>query len=92
MQDLYIYANRQGPTVKFLFVNANYSPAMRQAAWEYLCGWLSGFEGAPASATEAHAFRNMRAGDYGDRLLYRTLSGDLGHFWATRKPRQKLAA
>jgi hypothetical protein len=37
MQDLYVYTNRQGPTVKFLFVEADYSPSIRQAAWEYLC-------------------------------------------------------
>jgi hypothetical protein len=92
MQDLYVYTNRQGPTVKFLFVEADYSPSIRQAAWEYLCNWLAGFEGAPASEKDAGSFRNVKAGDYGDRLLYRVLRGSLGHFWASRKPRQKLAA
>lgn len=93
MQDLYTYnANRTGPTVKYLFVDANYSPDVKQAAWDYLRGWLAGFAGAPESWEQAGGFRNPSAREYGDRLLHRVITGNLGHFWAQRKPRVALAA
>lgn len=86
-QDLYVYQSRQGPSVRFLFVDAEYSDELRQEAWDYLCGYLVGFEDAPLSVSQAGSFRNVQAGDYGDRLLYRVLNGDIGHFWSSRKPR-----
>lgn len=97
MQDLYEYhKGRNGPTVKYLFVDASYSPEVRQAAWVYLCGWWSGFDGAPASWEQAGSFitasANPSAREYGDRLLHRVISGDLGHFWAQREPRVALAS
>ena len=97
MQDLYTYhKGRTGPTVKYLFVDASYSPEVRQAAWEYLRGWWSGFEGAPESYEQAGSFitasANPSSREYGDRLLHRVITGDLGYFWASRKPRVALAA
>lgn len=91
-QDLYVYQSRKGPSVRFLFVDAEYSEDLQQEAWEYLCGYLVGFEDAPVSVAQAGSFRNVQACDYGDRLLYRVLTGDLGHFWSTRKPRITLPA
>jgi hypothetical protein len=89
MQDLYEYSNRRDdlPQVRFVTVHNRHSDEVRQAAWDYLRAEFAGFEDAPAEQYKAAGFNHASWGAFGDVLLWRVLTGQLGHFWRQIKPR-----
>lgn len=91
MTDSYTYrSGRNGPTAKYVFVQAEYSDTLRQAAWEYLRGWYAGGEDMPA---DFNAGANLRwQGEWGSTQLHRCLNGTLGRFWRDRLSRVRLVA
>lgn len=94
MTDCYNYTNKRDdiPQVKFMFVESQFSYELRQAAWDYIRVLHVGFDGAPAGINAACDSRwsHTIMGLYADTIVWRVLSGKLGHFWRSRKPRRRL--
>lgn len=89
MTDCYNYTNCREdlPQVKYAHVNAEYSPAVKQAAWLWLVNHY-GIADAPSSPPESWSVRI--GNDTALELLYAVLSGQVAGFW--QKPRIRAAA
>ena len=86
MQDLYEYSSRRDdiPQVKYATVNVSHSDEMIQAAWDYTREYY-GWSDAPDQYSGANVTYEQQT------CMYQVLSGQSGHFWTDRKPRQRAA-
>jgi hypothetical protein len=71
-------------------VQNEFSPATYQAAWDYLRGYMLGFDKLPADYAEAAQLRIRWTNDRVVDEVHRALVGRLGKFWP--KPHLRLAS
>ena len=93
MSDCYEFSNDRPdlPQVRFVFVNVEYSEAMYQAAYEWLCAVQGDFEDMDPRANYEDV-REAWAGSYRVcEWVGQTLRGMREGFWTDRKPRQRAA-
>ena len=85
MQDLYEINSWDDsiPQVKYATVNVKFSQELKQAAWDYTRAYW-GMEDEPERVDAPKSYR-------GEQELYRVLSGEIGDFWTSRKPRVRAA-
>ncbi len=77
MIDLYEYSNPQNcAQVKFVFIEAEYSDSVLQAAWDFAKDKLPESEDAPASHKDA--WRWNHEGDNGYMWILKTINGRFG--------------
>lgn len=94
MTDCYEYSKTRKdiPQVRFIFVMADYSDELKQAAWDYCRGHWEGMSEAPESHKKAGSFYAKSHDRYGDQMIHRTLSEARAGFWAAIKPRVRVQA
>lgn len=92
MTDCYEYSNQRDdiPQVKYASYTNRFSDGVRQRAWDWLRGYMAGFEDAPES--EADAWQFDYHGRSGAAYLHQYLNDPQSPFWRASKPRVRAAA
>lgn len=94
MTDMYENSNLRNdiPQTKFMTVTVDYSPNIKQQAYDFARRYYADLEDAPKRYTDAGNFRAPRVGEFAQNTVYRILGGSIDcGFWASRKPRQPAA-
>ena len=92
MDDIYEYRkDRDGPTVKYIFVHNSYTDEINRAAWDYICERYADDENEEITASYEESGNVRIWGTWGNSAIWRVLNGSTGNFWTSRKPRVRAA-
>ena len=82
MIDMYENTNCRDdiPQVKHVIIQTEYTPELRQRAWDIVRSGLSGMKDAPADENDSWRFNHPDTGQSGVQLINEVINGGFGEF------------